>query len=235
MPNWCSNCITISGDKDNLDKIKKDLAQPVFVKGEDTGWLTHVNNEAPPWGMYWTEEERLQKSIFDPYQRVCARTLAGTDLDHSAIGYDEMISTAVGCKWDFDLDVCDETEDYLSYSFSSPWSPPLIWVARIALKYKLQVDIEFEEGGADFAGKLKANGVEGTGILIESTYSQYRLADYGDIDEWIEMEISDWIEDEAEIQEWREKAKDWPLTEAEYDVKYLTGEFDLRGHFIPSN
>jgi hypothetical protein len=235
MPNWCCNSIVFSGDKENLEKLKTDLSQPVFAVGVDTGWLLNVSKVTPPWGMYWTDKERLEKSVLEPYQRVCSRTLTGLDLDHNSIGYDEMISTAVGCKWDFDLEVWEETEDYLSYGFQSPWSPPLIWVARIALKYKLQVKIEFEEGGSDFAGKLKANGVDGTGILIESTYAEYRLADLGSIDEWVEVDIGEWCEDEAGIQEWRERAKDWPTTMAEYDVKYLSGEFDLKDHFIPSS
>ena len=228
MPNWCSNYITISGDKDNLDKIKKDLTQPVFPVGVDTGWLAHVNTVTPPWGMYWSEEERLQNSIFQPYQRVCARTLTGLGIDYNSIGYDEMISTAVGCKWDFDLDINEETDDHLSYNFCSPWSPPKIWVARIAQKYMLQVDLEYEEGGGDYAGKWKADGVKGTGILIESEYAPYRLVDIGSIDEWIEMDIEGWCDDEEEIKDWRERAKGWPVTEAEYDKKYFIDEYDLK-------
>jgi len=234
MPNWCSNSLTISGDVDNIEKIRLDLSQPVFSISNGTGWLSKVDIETPPWGMYWTEEEKLEKSVLDPYMQVCSRTLMGLGLDYSSIGYNEMIEWVVGCKWDFNLDVVKEAEDQLVYSFSSPWGPPLIWVARVALKYKLQVDIEFEEGGSDFAGKLKADGVGGSGILIESNYSQYRLAEIGDIEYWIQEDVVEYCEDEAGIQEWREKAKDWPLTTAKYDVKYLTGEFDLKDHFIPS-
>lgn len=231
MPNWCSNYMTISGDKGNLDLIKKDLTKPVFVVGEDTGWLPRVIKDPPPVGMYWTEEERLQNSVFKPYQRVCARTLSDLGLDHRTIGYDEMVNTVVGCKWDFDLDINEETDDHLIYNFCSPWSPPKIWVARIALKYKLQIDLEYEEGGNDFAGKWKANGVSGKVILIESDYAQYRLADIGSIDEWVEMDLEDWCEDEEEIKNWRKRAKDWPITEAEYDKKYFVDEYDLKKYY----
>ena len=86
---------------------------------------------------------------------------------------------------------------------------------RIALKYKVRVVLEGEEGGNCFAGIYEIDGVEDNLRAYEGDYYEYRLADIGDIDEWIELheELHEMEGAEEIIQEARDS---WALDREAY-------------------
>ena len=213
MPNWCSCSLVIEGDIDKIARLKKDLTEPVYLIGSESSWLPKVSFEETS---ELKSNEEKKESFCEPYHNAAMRTLQGLTIDYDRIGYHEMIEVMLGCKWDFNLDALEEDNNKLVYCFQTAWNPPKIWAMRMALKYKVQVVLEFEESGNGFAGICEINGVEDSFRAYESDYYEYRLADIGDIDEWIELheELHEGMEGADEIiQEARDS---WALDREAY-------------------
>lgn len=75
-----------------------------------------------------------------------------------------------GTKWDACEPYIDESEpQFFSVSFESAWSPPCNWIEDIMHKYtNLEFELEYDEPGCCFAGKLTVHKAED--ILIHDCY-----------------------------------------------------------------
>jgi len=82
--------------------------------------------------------------------------------------------------WDFDIDML---EDSMTITGDSAWSPPIHLIEQICIKYNVIAEMEYEEGGMDFAGTVT---MDGTGIISneEMTYHEYRYKD--DVSSWMD-------------------------------------------------
>lgn len=82
-----------------------------------------------------------------------------------------------GCKWDCDIDGTeledidhDDDLNWVTYNFSTPNSPPDLWLQAVAKKYHtLKFVMDSEEGGNDYYAKFTAQGDE----FLESNYTPF--------------------------------------------------------------
>lgn len=76
-----------------------------------------------------------------------------------------------GTKWDVEAMLVDEGSTYLSYSFSTAWSPPISFVEKASKLFPLlDFMLEFKEPGMGFAGEFAGNVQDGFN-LTEWEYS----------------------------------------------------------------
>lgn len=146
MPNWCYNQLTIKADKKTLDTIEKKhiskkLADTKTWSGED-------------WYHYRLEfQSILPLDTADADRRVCEE--AGGD-GYMAWSTWELRNKVWGTKWelsDHHYERTSKTEMYMD--FDTAWSPPVGVIAELALLYpKATIELEFEESGCDFMGKM---------------------------------------------------------------------------------
>lgn len=58
-----------------------------------------------------------------------------------------------GTKWEVKAEITGESNDYISYSFDSAWSPPIEFFKNISPLFpKLIFELEYEEGGSAIEG-----------------------------------------------------------------------------------
>ena len=215
MPNWCSNSLVVQGTEDNIAKLHRDLAEPAYMIG-DHGWLPRVSYAPPPWG---------GEPDIDPYHSAVARTLG--HLAHFNINREAMIYSAVGCKWDFNLDYTQATEADLYFSFLTAWSPPEHWAKRLALKYKVDLNLHFDESGDDFGGIVEINSEYDKVSVYSSNYREWAYTNVsGDLEEFMERICMD------PGEEWEDLVADtergaWPTSWEGYKHRYLDSTYSL--------
>ena len=125
MPNWCSNQITIYGDKKGLKQLKS-----IFNDMDK-------NNEKVFESLIGRSKPDLSKEEWE------AGSWYNGNIDH------------FGCKWDvhygsLNLEV---DEDSITISPETAWSPPDMFCRELSKIYNVSVEILYSEPGSDFAGK----------------------------------------------------------------------------------
>ena len=124
MPNWCSNYIEIKGTKENMKPILD-----FFENGK---------------------QDKLVMSHFVPHDEEYA------ELEKSGNYLLNPQTEFYGTKWDFELSevsICNASDDEVSFSVQTAWSPPEAFCAKLSVKYGVDVIITYSEPGFDFAGK----------------------------------------------------------------------------------
>jgi hypothetical protein len=177
MPNWCSNSIVIEGDVDKIKKIKDAL---LLVENDKGIFETLVGRDEN------ITEEEFQK---------------GGWYDHNINRY--------GCKWDINWDdsnVDTDSDDCITMSPQTAWSPPEGFCRLLAEQYGVNVNLEYSEPGCNFAGKLS---VGPDGDIENETYGFLEGLYYIDEDYfWMEVRNNleyEFDEDEPRtIEEWLE-------------------------------
>jgi hypothetical protein len=117
--------------------------------------------------------EQLKKDMQSiPEDYGLFKTLIGIDVSEEQYKTDWYESNIRywGTKWDVDISELhinyDESEIY--FSLSTAWSPPLNFCKVLSEKYGVDIEIEYSEGGCDFAGKGRyKNGIE---VQMEEYY-----------------------------------------------------------------
>ena len=143
MPNWCSNFIRITGDKDKIENIKR-LIELSRNEDEYPGLFTTL--VGIPEGMSPTD---YQEKWWD------------ANIEHWGTKWDiNPHETSVGL-YDEEITICQETA----------WSPPIPFCQKIAQMFDVEVYIQYEEPGVDFAGECNCFP-DGTYDDKEYTYSE---------------------------------------------------------------
>ncbi|MHC4376015.1 MAG: DUF1281 family ferredoxin-like fold protein [Planctomycetota bacterium] len=182
MPNWCSNYVTIYGE--DFSKVK-DL---LLTKTDDDGLFEHT--------VGIVKEGYLRD---EKYQH-----LGDVILDDKYFNWYDHNVNEYGTKWDvneisFDV-FADPSDEHISFSFESAWSPPLEWARKLSDKFKVIVVIEYAEGGCNFGGRsIFENGDETESE--QYTYLNWMLVDDTSgtrFKEEIEYIVSDMDKDEFE-------------------------------------
>jgi hypothetical protein len=128
MPNWCSNTITITGNKENICRIK-DMMDSIENKSESNLFQTLVG-----YPDHMTEGE-YQEKWYDTNV-----TNWGTKWD---VSYD---------------DACPQfSEEEIVLSPDTAWSPPIGFGTILAKLYQVDVELFYTEPGCDFCGKTFCN------------------------------------------------------------------------------
>lgn len=142
MPNWCYNNLTITGEKENLDRIKFHL-EDIEKKDDSTP------------GIFMALVGRDQSIELNEYE--------------NGGWYDANISYW-GCKWDvsYDESGVEYNDDSITMSFQTAWSPPINFIQHLGYLFNVECELYYEEPGCDFCGKSYFNSEDG---LSEEDYS----------------------------------------------------------------
>lgn len=199
MPNWCYNHLTITGEKENLDRIKFIL--------ED---IEKKDNVEP--GIFMALVGRDQSVELNEYE-------------HGG-WYDANISYW-GCKWDvsYNESGVDYSDDSITMSFQSAWSPPISFIQHLGRLFDVECELYYEEGGCDFCGKSYYNKQDG---LTEEDYSYDEGRYVFDKDSFFES-CDDDIDNLFEIDEevtFESVKERFPFITGEQDLKVLEEIFN---------
>ena len=166
MPNWCNNSIRIFGEKENIKKIK-DILNNISYEEEET-FRQLIGRSLPE----LSEKEWSNGKWYEG------------NIEH------------LGCKWDIPFnDVSlDIWENEIYMSFSSAWSPFIPACQKISSKFDVDVEIEYDENGCDFAGRYY---IGNKGDIIERQDYSYMEGIYilRGIDDFLEEVVQYYIDD----------------------------------------
>jgi len=199
MPNWCYNHLTITGDKENLDRIKFHL--------ED---IENKDNVSP--GIFMALVGRDQSLELNEYEK--------------GGWYDSNVSYW-GTKWDvsYNESGVDYSDDTITMSFQSAWSPPIPFIQHLGRLFNVECELYYEEPGCDFCGKSYFNNQDG---LVEDdyTYNEGRFVfDKENFFESIDGEIDYLFENDDDVT--FESVKElFPFITGEKDLKVLEEIFN---------
>ena len=130
MPNWCSNSITITGDKKTISGIKRLIESIKKSEGEEPGVFNTLVGREP----------HLTQAQYD-----------------GGAWYQSNINQW-GCKWDVSYDDCcfDFSDEEISLHPQTAWSPPIDFCKAMVKEYrKINIHIFYSEGGNDFCGQAE--------------------------------------------------------------------------------
>ena len=199
MPNWCYNHLTITGDKENLDRIKFHL--------ED---IENKDNVSP--GIFMALVGRDQTLELNEYEK--------------GGWYDSNVSYW-GTKWDvsYNESGVEYSDDTITMSFQSAWSPPIPFIQHLGRLFNVECELYYEEPGCDFCGKSYFNNQDG---LVEDdyTYNEGRFVfDKENFFESIDGEIDYLFENDDDVT--FESVKElFPFITGEKDLKVLEEIFN---------
>jgi hypothetical protein len=162
MPNWVYNTLSVSGSKEKIAEFK-ELAGRKAPTGFDseTGVLTYDNKEEVL--SFWNFKEPKDKAVYfgasdykpEGYDSWTMEERMAHSMKFSSDGWYDWNIREWGTKWDAcDVDLNDDSETSLGYSFNTAWSiPEPVFVAMVQ-KFPT-LDFEFwseeEQGwGAEF-------------------------------------------------------------------------------------
>ena len=191
MPNYCYNYAKITGKTEDVEKLRK-----AFLAQRGDGF---------------TEGIRL------PFNEFCRSLLpTGADVPYSSEVSDRYM---FGTKW-WDYDVMDAfgepEEGVLEIVGDSAWSPPSELMRLLSLHHDVEIRLQYEEPGEDFAGWTTfVNGVANDECY---TYAEFK---------WINDKDSfrEYVEDYAEMQDPFEEFKEYVLDDFENELN--SGELEM--------
>ena len=142
MPNWCENRVTVSGDVEDISKLKE------FVKSGDCLFSFQAIKPMP---------EELEADTYNPRQEPNPDLISKYGTDN---WYDWRLAHW-GCKWDNysdDVVVDADDEDFLIYRFDTPWGPPNgIYETLTELFPDVSISWFYDEPGMGMAGYLNTD------------------------------------------------------------------------------
>ena len=145
MPNWCSNTLQISGDKEQLELFKQ---KSIIKSGMDVDIFVMDGCITMP------EELNIMKDISEEE----------LSIRKAKYGYDNWYDWRFenwGSKWDAQEPYITEEEELLTINFDTEWSPAIPYVKQVAKMYPdLIFDLYFMETGEWFAGRVFAKNEE---------------------------------------------------------------------------
>jgi hypothetical protein len=141
MPNWCSNTLEISGNKEQLEIFKQ---KSIIKSGMDVDIFVMD-------GLITMPEELAKVEDITPEEK--AERIA-------KYGYDNWFDWRFenwGTKWDAQEPYITEKENGLTIGFDTAWSPAIPYVKQVAKMFPdLIFDLYFMETGEWFAGRVTA-------------------------------------------------------------------------------
>lgn len=176
MPNWVYNTIAIKGDNKSLLKfINKGLSNCNL--SEETNLNSALNKlfndgyvmkgcTTGTKDMEIKKCDGVRMSTWTPVPEIFSKYDTTNHPDdypeiakeqkekYGVVGwYDYNIYVGFGCKWDTKIELDDHTDNYIVFYTETPWSPPEIWLDKLAENFP---DLEFimmstEESNAFFS------------------------------------------------------------------------------------
>jgi len=135
MPNYCGNTLTVSGNKDAIKRFKEQA-----IDNSDK-----ENGPSPlSFGRFVPEPEGLMDN----------------NLNSPMPDWYTWRVSNWGTKWEVcDASVIEESDEHITYSFDTAWSPPENWLHKVAEMYKdLHFKLVYREDGMAFMGAIDFGG-----------------------------------------------------------------------------
>lgn len=129
MPNWCSNYANITGSKEAIENITRDI--------------NSIKN---------TQDRCVFKTLVGIKPEI-------TEEEYENDGWYEANCDYWGTKWDVSINDCNfviGSTNIMMYP-ETAWSPPIGFYEALAKKYGVNVHAEYNEIGCDFAGYVSVN------------------------------------------------------------------------------
>jgi len=157
MPNWCSNTLQISGNKEQLEMFKQ---KSISKSAMDIDIFLMDGCIPMPEELAICEDITPEENA----ERI------------AKYGYDNWYFWRLenwGSKWDAQEPYVEEDENGLTINFDTAWSPPIPYIRQVARMFPdLIFDLYFMETGEWFAGRVTAHNKE-----IEEQYGEPRQVD----------------------------------------------------------
>jgi hypothetical protein len=166
MPNWCSNSITIRGEKKDLDKFESFLNEKDGKEWFD--FFLPCPQELKDGGPvgFSAEPDENAKALIEKY------------------GASDWYTWSVnnwGCKWNCDAQDWSRDGDGISFWFDSPWGPPTELYSFICNDTDFDVEAEYHEEGMCFLGRF-----------VDGEDESYEYSDVESLDEIPDDLVNNW-------------------------------------------
>lgn len=217
MPNWVSCDLTLMGDVDNISLLKRDLYLPAIV-------VDDVEHKLP-----LVSFDTLNKGInLNPLQSCCSRTISDLFFGHEFITENMMLNQLVGCKWDFGMFA--DAFDSNTFSFNTPWSPPDKWIAWLASKYDVDLELKFCNTEEHEGGYIII--LNSTIYFYSSEYAEFKRHFYRSLEEMQEFEDNIFEYSNLHYVDCLTEATKWPKTREEYLNNNLVNKLPLKEYLL---
>jgi hypothetical protein len=155
MPNWCQNTLSISGNKNEINKVLE------LIRGNETAF--DLNKVIP-----MPEEFKNTASPVPDDQKVLQKQLAKKY--GSGNWYDWSLNNW-GTKWNTNgAEIIDDSGTSVKIYCDTAWSPPVPVVKALSKKFpKIRFVLSYCEPGMCFAGELECKGDEVADNYYEAT------------------------------------------------------------------
>lgn len=166
MPNWCNNCLQVSGSKRNMAAFRKWLGADGFKLNKILPLPKELEGTTSPCPKPDSKEAKALVKKFG----------ANNWYDWQCDNW--------GTKWDVEAEVGTDSEKLMTLSFDSAWAPPTNAIAALAKQFpKLEFRLSYCETGMCFAGVFTASGEDTDDECVEASSNKegYRQLC---LDEW---------------------------------------------------
>lgn len=183
MPNWCSNTLTITGEKKDMKKFFSKAGYnsgslKLFVETErlslrswlpmpETYFKWDTTNDKRPKDSDETEEQ--YKAYCKEYDEAVQYQLD----TYGIVGWYNYNKATLGCKWDCDFSkgIYSERGDMVcvEYYFDSPWCPPEEWFYTMTIN---NPDITFEMHSSEPGMEIELSITGSRGSIVHRTELQ---------------------------------------------------------------
>ena len=159
MPNWCSNHLEISGNKEVIEKIKKG-----------------IHNNDGLFKLFYPVPEELNYTVGYPPSKTDEQ-IAELVKKYGATDWYDWSLKNWGCKWDArDIEIEESGDDNLLYLiFDTPWSPPIDFYTKLANEYKVEITATYTEEGMSFCGKWQSTVKDNEVFIREDSHDTGHL------------------------------------------------------------
>ena len=170
MPNWCQNNLHIEGPPEDIARFIKSAEGPtqsyndvselvgVWPVHDDIRMRARVTMTPEPGEVSVLSFHALypvpDKVMRFPYDDNTAKKVGKTLGESVLYGGYTWENNHWGCKWgSCDVDIDEQGDDYVQYSFNTPWGAPMGLFDKVAKDWPmLTFSLAFEEPGMGFAG-----------------------------------------------------------------------------------
>jgi hypothetical protein len=149
MPNWCSNTLELSGDKEVIKKITDWHKDRQSGKTDDVGLFS----------LFYPTPKELATTTYpnpEPNEDLIKKFGSSNWYDFQTTNW--------GTKWDAN-EVCMavESENGIRLSFDTAWAPPIAFYEKLSRDYpELNISASYYESGCDFCGTFESDFGEET-------------------------------------------------------------------------
>jgi hypothetical protein len=191
MPNWVYNNMSVKGEREALIAFR-DKASKLSPNGiSDDGTLEYSEDDSTELS-FWNFKEPEDKALYfgasdykpEGYETWDLNQKLAHDMKSTSDGWYDWNVREWGCKWDASdvglQDHSQEKEQYLHYSFSTPWGVPEgAFIAMVEQHPELEFDISCEE---EQGWGLEATGSNGEFSITREWDIPQSHADYVALD-----------------------------------------------------